>query len=392
MQELDPNGHYAFIKCKRSELSSKHLNDQGNEVDDDLMSFIDIVPSVGRVMFQENKKPVIIVDAAHTCYRNMLIISAVMQDGNGCLQSVAVSMCGNESEYTYTHFFNLLKRWVIPEGETPIIFSDRHKSIESAVNKVFEGRCTVHTCLVHLLRNVESWVTAEYGKNTAQTERRTQSLLAIKRKVTRLVDNYARATNDKDKVRYWKELEENFPEIVQHLNGIQTIWTRLQADEGAFGMITSNAVEVINSRMDRAVNLHYSIRDAHIVDMTIQIYSLIQSQVQNRFEKIRASIPDCNSEDYISPYVMKKINQHIASLYHNDIPTGKWTVKGDCVYMNTYNHEEFFIVDLKSHYCECGAWKILGYPCKHAVAYILFHLHRIHPSSCGRQPLRILGF
>lgn len=376
MQQNDPDGHYK-VTCKVEEQTTGDSNQQGGKVWTEDVAFVDIVPSVGEVMFRENGCSILFVDAAHTCYKGMMIITAVMQDGNGALQIVASCLCPNESDSTYTHFFSLLKDWVVKDAGPPIIISDRHKSIETSVKRVFGDQCVVHTCLVHLLRNVESWV-ANSVKSVKGDEK---NLSMFKKRATYLVNNYARATNLVDSKLYWRLLEKEFPQLIDHLNGLTTVWTRLMSEEKTFGLITSNAVEVINSRMDRAVNLHFSIRDAHIVDMAIQIYSLIQSQVYSRLDKARAGLSDSTcAGDRITPYVMKIIDRSLSSLYHNSIPTGKWRVGGDYVAMISNNRESLYHVDLANSYCECGAWTCLGYPCKHAIAYIVGHKRQILPS------------
>ena len=48
-----------------------------------------MVPSIAAVMYKANESHVIVVDAAHTCYENMRIISVVMKDGNGSIQQIA---------------------------------------------------------------------------------------------------------------------------------------------------------------------------------------------------------------------------------------------------------------------------------------------------------------
>ena len=382
MNENDPAGHYNVVTCKRSKLLSDH---------EELLVSVDLFPSIGNLMFTKNESKVIFVDAAHTCYKEIMIINAVMQDGNGCLQSIASCLCCGESDSTYIHFFEELKRWVTKDEKDVIVVSDRHKSIESSVKKVYGNDCMLLSCLVHILRNVESWVTSDYrgkqnkGKKKAPDSTKQSAndkgLQEFKKRATYLVNNYARATNLDDEMWYRKQLMKEFPLIFDRLKGITTIWTRLHAGENAFGLVTSNAVEVINSRMDRAVNMYSSIRDAHIVDMTIQIYSLMQAQICSRKEKVKNSIPNSSyNGDRITPYVMKIIDKHVSSLYHNNMRIGNWIVQGDSVIMHAYNREMIYRVNLNNHECTCGAWKYLGYPCKHAVAYILFHGYSIHPS------------
>ena len=306
-------------------------------------------------MYQNNINHSIAVDAAHTCYESMRIISGVMKDGNGHIQCIASCLCSSESDESYTHFFELLKKYVT--GDTvPEILADRHNSILNGFHNVYGEEVTINTCFVHLMANADTW-TANMKKT-------------VRNNVKGLITKMAKATNKAEAEQAQNELETLYPNIWKRLAAIPSHWTRLLTKGATFGEITSNAVEVLNSRMNRIVDANYAIRDAHIIHMVIGIYCLTQLQVHQRAEEIKSHVAKNRvNTGSITPYVLKRISEFGEKLQLSNPSSRIWSCKNESIIfygrnMSVYN------VDLENHTCTCGAWEIYGYPCIHAIAYL----------------------
>ena len=344
LRNNDNGGYYQIISCNN------------------VLNHIDLIPSIGYTMYSQNENQVITIDGCHTCYKNLKILVAVMIDGCGKLQLVAASLCLGESEHDYQSFLSLIKEHIIKDKGKPIIVADRCPGIQSAASTVFGLDFKVHTCLVHLLRNVDSWI--------------KKGSIAKRGRIRRLVNNYARCCNEEKAEVFLNELRQIDPDLVQRLQSLPTIWSRLQCDNRAFGIITSNAAESINGRMKRAVDNNESIRNSYIIDMVIGVYSLMQTQIEVRSEQVKSEIKNLGNPttSTITQYVMKKINSQTMYLIGN---RNKWRITNDKVCFIRRNTKDYFSINLAKHSCTCKLWERQGFPCIHAVAYLLSHNIRI---------------
>lgn len=331
-----------------------------------VLNHIDLIPSIGHIMYSNNINHVITIDGCHTCYKNLKILVAVMIDGCGKLQLVAASLCLGESEHDYFSFLSLIKEHIIKDNTEPIIVADRCPGIQGAAMVVFGSHFKVHTCLVHLLRNVDSWI--------------KKGSIEVRGRIRRLVNNYARCCDEEKAKVFLNELSQIDPGLVQRLQSLPTIWSRLQCDNRAFGIITSNAAESVNGRMKRAVDGNESIRNSYIIDMVIGIYSLIQTQIEVRSEQVKSEIKNLGNPTSatITRYVMKKIRSQTLYLMNNP---NKWRMINDKVCFIRRNTKDYFSINLAKHSCTCRLWEHQGFPCIHTVAYLLSYGIHITPFS-----------
>lgn len=334
-----------------------------------------MIPSISRVMYQENQDRVITIDGAHTCYSHLKIIIGVMKDGNGKLQIVAVRLCPSESEADFKGFLTDIKEHIIGNGPNPIIVSDRAMGLIAAAKEVFGGDFQINSCLVHLLRNVDAWASS-YSLKIKQ-----------RKKVRSIVARLAKTQDSDTAKNLWEELESIAPKIKERLLGLDSIWCRLMTKEKTFGVVTNNAAECTNSLMKRSLDMETSIRDASFFDMVISLYSLIQTQQEVRNGCIKKYINDKRSEydtnDTITPYVMRLINRSkslICSDASGPARIRNWKVVNDKVCVTVRNNNSFYVVNLIERSCTCGMFQLTQYPCIHAVMYLHHHGHDISPT------------
>ena len=305
-----------------------------------------LIPSIGNMVFVNNLNATIIVDACHTCYKHLRIVVAVMQDGNGKLQLIGAGLCFEETKENYSKFFHLLDKHVV-KGSNLTIMSDRAMAIEAASEDVFKERVQHFACMKHLHSNVDAWAN-EYGID------RDKVWATIKKMIT--------TTNQDDFNEYQGLLQAMYSPIYQKLQDVKQVWTRIQLREHLFGVLTSNAAEIINGVMKRPVNYKVCIRDSHIIHMTIGLYVIMKTQMENRREVILTSIEKYHNEDIISDYAMKKITSYKKSF--NGI---QWKIDSDGL-IHYDNHN--YLVNLQEKTCTCNLYQEYGYPCIHAYALI----------------------
>lgn len=355
--EEDKGGHYDCSLSSNGSLSS-----------------VTMIPSISRVMYHENESHVITLDGAHTCYSKLKILLAVMKDGNGKLQIVGVRLCVNESVEEYGEFLKDIKKYIVTEdGPNPVIVGDRAKGLISAASEVFG--CKIHSCLVHLLRNVDSWTSA----SSLNAEKR--------RKVRSIVAQLGKTLDESTAEKLYDELEAISPTIVNRLVGLDSIWCRLMSSELTFGVITNNAAECTNSLLIRSLDFENSVRDACFFDMVVSLYSLIQTQQEIRNSSILAYVKEKNTEfhsyDTITPYVMKKLNRYQSYVSPGIAGAARirnWKVVGDKVCILKRNMNPYYVINLKERSCTCGMYQLTNYPCIHAIIYLFYHGVSVSPT------------
>lgn len=115
----------------------------------------------------------------------------------------------------------------------------------------------IHSCLVHLLRNVDSWI----SPSSLNAEKR--------RKVRSIVVQLGKTLDESTAEKLYDELEAISPTIVNRLMGLDSIWCRLMSSEMTFGVITNNSAERTNSLLIRSLDFETSVRDACFFDMVV---------------------------------------------------------------------------------------------------------------------------
>ena len=252
--------------------------------------------SIGRLMFKRNINHTITVDACHTCYNHLLILVAVMQDGNGKLQFIAAGLCSSENKENFISFLQRLKFIVVKKRRITIV-SDRSIAIEAAVRDVFGEQAQHVCCWKHLERNIkQQWTPHMNGQDVA--------------KLLFYISRMAKTATTKEFKYYQELLKTEYNAIYKKLNGVSHIWTRIQLQDHIYGVITSNAAEIVNGLLLRPINFGECARDSHVVVMTVCIYNLIRSQIEKRREAVDDFLSRNGQLERVSDYVMKKINAY----------------------------------------------------------------------------------
>ena len=196
-----------------------------------------MIPSLSRLMFENNNNPTITVDGCFTCYPDLKLLVAVMQDGNGKLQLIAAGLCFGETKENYTTLFRLLKEKVVGDKSVSIV-SDRADSIRTAFLDVFKEKDQHVACSHHLVNNVKTWLREE---NLEQN------------KVLRCVKGMMN-TCQVDEFNILHDKLKKFPPIYDKLMGVQQVWARIHLKQHIFGVLTSNAAEIINGMLKRKMD------------------------------------------------------------------------------------------------------------------------------------------
>ena len=306
-----------------------------------------MIPSLSRLMFENNNNPTITVDGCFTCYPDLKLLVAVMQDGNGKLQLIAAGLCFGETKENYTTLFRLLKEKVVGDKSVSIV-SDRASSIRSAYLEVFDEQDQHVACSHHLVNNVKTWLREEKLDNN-------KVIRCVKKMInTCQVDEFNQAQDT---------LKSFALSIYDQLTKVDQIWARIHLKEHIFGVLTSNAAEIINSMLKRKMDWDECIRDCHIVYMIVGIYGIIKSQVEKRREAVDKAISNYNSEYLVTDYVVTKVRS-----YKKQFNYSQWKLSDnkDIVYFK----KSSYVVDLLKRQCTCGRYQEYGYPCIHAYAFI----------------------
>ena len=313
-------------------------------------------PSIGRLMFKRNINHTITVDACHTCYNHLLILVAVMQDGNGKLQFIAAGLCSSENKENFISFLQRLKFIVVKKRRITIV-SDRSLAIEAAVRDVFGEQAQHVCCWKHLERNIkQQWTPNMNGQDVA--------------KLLFYISRMAKTATTKEFTHYQELLKTEYNAIYKKLNGVSHIWARIQLQDHIYGVITSNAAEIVNGLLLRPINFGECARDSHVVVMTVCIYNLIRSQIEKRREAVDDFLSRNGQLERVSDYVMKKINA-----YNNSSLIDQLVVINEVVYHKERLSDRIYDVDLTNKTCSCRMYQECGYPCIHA--YVLL---------CNKQP------
>ena len=313
-------------------------------------------PSIGRLMFKRNINHTITVDACHTCYNHLLILVAVMQDGNGKLQFIAAGLCSSENKENFISFLQRLKFIVVKKRRITIV-SDRSLAIEAAVRDVFGEQAQHVCCWKHLERNIKrQWTPHMNGQDVD--------------KLLFYISRMAKTATTKEFTHYQELLKTEYNAIYKKLNGVSHIWARIQLQDHIYGVITSNAAEIVNGLLLRPINFGECARDSHVVVMTVCIYNLIRSQIEKRREAVDDFLSRNGQLERVSDYVMKKINA-----YNNSSLIDQLVVINEVVYHKERLSDRIYDVDLTNKTCSCRMYQECGYPCIHA--YVLL---------CNKQP------
>ncbi|KAL5191112.1 hypothetical protein HKD37_04G010435 [Glycine soja] len=272
-------------------------------------------------------KPIIQVDGTHLYgkYRGTLLM-ATSQDGNGGVLPLAFAVVEGETLTAWSWFLAHLREHVTDKNGICLI-SDRHASIKSAVANEALGWQPPHGYHVYCVRHIASNFNRKFN-NAKQKEM-----------LKKLAYTPCKHIFDQNLEKF-RELS---PAIATWIDRIsKEKWTMAYDKEGRrYGHMTTNLSECINKVL----------KDCRNIPITALVKSTYSRCRKYFVEQLRK-----NQEQACS---------HIVRVY--DIHSTRFEVE-ETFNPITQRGGQKWAVNLNGHYCQCGRYSALHYPCSHIIA------------------------
>ena len=294
--------------------------------------FMALGPSING--FLSGCRPVISIDATYLKgkYRGVLFVAAA-KDGNEQIYPLAFGFADGETVGAWTWFLSNLHS-IIGSPPELMLISDRHKSIEMAVNKVFP--LSAHgLCGFHMKQNI----IGKYKKN---------------KKVIKLFELASRVYRISDFDHLMEELKNIEPNAYDYLIHVNIRkCTRAHSPVQRYHIMTMNIAESMNSalRFSRKLPICTCVE-------------FVRSRMQKWFNDRRnhALTSTCPLTEAASDFLTDSIEcSH--SLEANPVDNSIYLVK---------DGRKDGIVNLKEKTCSCRKFQFELLPCRHAVAAIRY--------------------
>ncbi|KAL5177074.1 hypothetical protein HKD37_08G022896 [Glycine soja] len=280
-------------------------------------------------------KPIIQVDGTHLYdkYRGTLLM-ATSQDGNGGVLPLAFAVVEGETLTTWSWFLAHLREHVTDKNGICLI-SDRHASIKSTVANEALGWQPPHGYHVYCVRHIAS--------------------------------NFNRKFNNAKQKEMLKKLEKFrllSPAIATWIDRIsKEKWTMTYDREGRrYGYMTTNLSECINKVL----------KDCRNIPITALVKSTYSTCRKYFVERGRQAQRQLNEGQVYCSKLVKELRKnqeqtcsHIVRVY--DIHSTRFQVE-ESFNPITQRGGQKWAVNLNGHYCQCGRYSALHYPCSHIIA------------------------
>ncbi|KAL5166279.1 hypothetical protein HKD37_18G051266 [Glycine soja] len=293
-------------------------------------------------------KPIIQVDGTHLYgkYRGTLLM-ATSQDRNGGVLPLAFTMVERETLTAWSWFLAHLREHVTDKNGICLI-SDRHASIKSAVANEALGWQPPHGYHVYCVRHITSNFNRKF--NNAKQKEMLQKLAYTPCKHI-----------------FYQNLEkfrELSPAIATWIDRIsKEKWTMAYDREGRrYGHMTTNLSECINKVL----------KDCRNIPITALVKSTYNRCRKYFVERGRQAQRQLNEGQVYCSKLVKELRKnqeqacsHIVRMY--DIHSTRFEVE-ETFNPITQRGGQKWAVNLNSHYCQCGRYSALHYPCSHIIA------------------------
>ncbi|RZB68636.1 hypothetical protein D0Y65_038417 [Glycine soja] len=280
-------------------------------------------------------KPIIQVDGTHLYgkYRGTLLM-ATSQDGNGGVLPLAFAVVEGETLTAWSWFLAHLREHVTDKNGICLI-SDRHASIKSVVANEALGWQPPHGYHVYCVQHIAS--------------------------------NFNRKFNNAKQKEMLKKLEkfrELSPAIATWIDRIsKEKWTMTYDREGRrYGHMTTNLSECINKVL----------KDCRNIPITTLVKSTYSRCRKYFVERGRQAQRQLNEGQVYCSKLVKELRKnqeqacsHIVRVY--DIHSTRFEVE-ETFNPITQRGGQKWAVNLNDHYCQCGRYSALHYPCSHIIA------------------------
>ncbi|KAL5179150.1 Protein MAIN-LIKE 1 [Glycine soja] len=270
-------------------------------------------------------KPIIQVDGTHLYgkYRGTLLM-ATSQDGNGGVLPLAFVVVEGETLTVWSWFLAHLREHVTDKNGICLI-SDRHASIKSAVTNEALRWQPPHDYHVYCVRHIAS--------------------------------NFNRKFNNAKQKEMLKKLATWIDRISKEK------WTMTYDREGhRYGHMTTNLSECINKVL----------KDCRNIPITALVKSTYSRCRKYFVERGRQAQRQLNEGQVYCSKLVKELRKnleqacsHIVRVY--DIQSTRFEVE-ETFNPITQRGGQKWAVNLNGHYCQCGRYYALHYPCSHIIA------------------------
>ncbi|KAH1198998.1 hypothetical protein GmHk_18G052459 [Glycine max] len=293
-------------------------------------------------------KPIIQVDGTHLYdkYRGTLLM-ATSQDGNGGVLPLAFAMVEGETLTAWSWFLAHLREHVTNKNGICLI-SDRHASIKSAVANEALGWQPPHGYHVYCVRHIASNFNRKFN-NAKQKEM-----------FKKLAYTPCKHVFDQNLEKF-RQLS---PAIARWIDRIsKEKWSMAYDTSGRrYGHMTTNLSECVNKVLKNCRNIP-------ITALVKSTYSRCQKYFVDRGRQAQRQLRE--GQVYCSKLVTElRKNQeqacsHIVRVY--DIHS-TWFEVEETSNPITQRGGQKWAVNLNGHYCQCGRYSALHYPCSHIIA------------------------
>ncbi|KAM6541244.1 hypothetical protein CsatB_005691 [Cannabis sativa] len=278
-------------------------------------------------------RPIIVVDGTFmkSSYRGTLFTASTMDASNNIFP-LAFGVGDSENDEAWEYFFTKLKE-TYGERKDLVIISDRHQSIENAVQTVYPN--VFHgACIFHLLNNIKANLHI-HGDDL------TINFVKAAKAYTLVGFEYYMAALDKIDARIRPYLEKV---------GYHT-WARSHSPKRRYTMMTSNIAESINAANKAARNLPITL-------MLECIRSVVQKWVWTNGNEANGTFTAISSEAE-------------AVLRENYLKSTKFEVRQcNTIFSEVIEERGTYIVNIQEKTCTCRRFQEDEVPCSHALAVI----------------------
>ncbi|KAH0636660.1 hypothetical protein KY289_036575 [Solanum tuberosum] len=257
-----------------------------------------------------------------------VLLSAVAQDAENHIFSVAFCVVDKECDTSYANFFQNLRSFVGDTDELCII-SDRYPSIQKMVSTIYPASY-YGCCMRHLGENI---------RNNFHN--------------SKVVTHFYKAAKAYDRCEFndhfnqIRDLVQKAAETLERI-GFHT-WRRAFCPGNRYNIMTSNIAESVNSMFD--VEREFPI--IALFDEINRRFALLFHQRHMELE---------NSANRFVPSIEKDISKYVNAgnkLLAHQIANYKFSVTG---------HGDVAMVDLQRRTCTCRIFDLDKIPCPHAIA------------------------
>ncbi|KAH1250330.1 hypothetical protein GmHk_05G013501 [Glycine max] len=293
-------------------------------------------------------KPIIQVDGTHLYgkYRGTLLM-ATSQDGNGGVLPLAFAVVEGETLTAWSWFLAHLREHVTDKNGICLI-SDRHASIKSAVANEHIGWQPPHGYHVYCVRHIASNFNRKFN-NAKQKEM-----------FKKLAYTPCKHVFDQNLEKF-RQLS---PAIARWIDRIsKEKWSMAYDTSGRrYGHMTTNLSECVNKVLKDC-------RSIPITALVKSTYSRCRKYFVDRGRQAQRQLRE--GQVYCSKLVTElRKNQeqacsHIVRVY--DIHSTRFEVE-ETFNPITQRGGQKWVVNLNGHYCQCGRYSTLHYPCSHIIA------------------------